>query len=118
MTSEQRRLKRTRLIERVRTVEQRESALAAAQAEVQRARLDAVSAKTRSLAAHYASLSNATDELNFPNGSFMCVIYLDMPFDLLLRDVNVQLLKPGNKPFHIHFVRELGGLDLGSNIKL
>ena len=61
MTSEQRRLKRTRLIERVRTVEQRESALAAAQAEVQRARLDAVSAKTRSLAAHYASLSNATD---------------------------------------------------------
>ena len=33
MTAEQRRLKRTRLIERVRTVEQRQSALAAAEAE-------------------------------------------------------------------------------------
>lgn len=61
MTAEQRRLKRTRLIERVRTVEQRQSALAAAEAEAQRARLDAVSAKTRSLAAHYASATNATD---------------------------------------------------------
>ena len=61
MTPEQRRLKRTRLIERVRTVEQRQSALAAADAEAQRARLDAVSAKTRALAAHYASVTNATD---------------------------------------------------------
>ena len=61
MTAEQRRLKRTRLIERVRTVEQRQSALAAAEAEAQRARLDAVSAKTRALAAHYATATNATD---------------------------------------------------------
>ena len=61
MTPEQRRLKRTRLIERVRTVEQRQSALAAAEAEAQRARLDAVSAKTRALAAHYASVTDATD---------------------------------------------------------
>ena len=61
MTAEQRRLKRTRLIERVRTVEQRQSALAAAEAETQRARLDAVSAKTRALAAHYAASRDATD---------------------------------------------------------
>jgi len=61
MTPEHRRIKRTRLIERVRTVEQRQSALAAAEAEAQRARLDAVSAKTRALAAHYASATNATD---------------------------------------------------------
>tara|TARA_B100000678_G_scaffold55881_1_gene44871 strand:+ start:703 stop:1092 length:390 start_codon:yes stop_codon:yes gene_type:complete len=61
MTPEQRRLRRTRLIERVRTVEQRECALAAADAEAQRARLDAVSAKTRALAAHYASARDATD---------------------------------------------------------
>lgn len=61
MTPEQRRLKRTRMIERVRTVEQRQSALAAAEAEAQRARLDAVSAKTRALAAHYASATDATD---------------------------------------------------------
>ena len=61
MTPEQRRLKRTRLIERVRTVEQRQSALAAADAEAQRARLDAVSAKTRALAAHYASSTDAAD---------------------------------------------------------
>ena len=61
MTPEHRRFKRTRLIERVRTVEQRQSALAAAEAEAQRARLDAVSAKTRALAAHYASATNATD---------------------------------------------------------
>ena len=44
MTPEQRRYRRTRLIERVRTVEQRQSALAAAEAEAERARLDAVSA--------------------------------------------------------------------------
>jgi len=61
MTAEQRRLKRTHLIERVRTVEQRQSALAAADAEAQRARLDAVSAKTRALAAHYAGATGATD---------------------------------------------------------
>ena len=61
MTPEQRRYRRTRLIERVRTVEQRQSALAAAEAEAQRARLDAVSAKTRALATHYASLTDATD---------------------------------------------------------
>ncbi|MBO81532.1 hypothetical protein AAG607_00025 [Citromicrobium bathyomarinum] len=61
MTAEQRRLKRTRLIERVRTVEQRQSALAAAEAETQRVRLDAVSAKTRALAAHYAASRDATD---------------------------------------------------------
>ena len=61
MTPEQRRFRRTRLIERVRTVEQRQSALAAAEAEAQRARLDAVSAKTRALATHYASLTDATD---------------------------------------------------------
>ncbi|GAB5348447.1 hypothetical protein [Alteriqipengyuania sp. 357] len=61
MTPEQRRLRRTRLIERVRTVEQRQSALAAAEAQAHRARLDAVSAKTRALAAHYASNTGATD---------------------------------------------------------
>lgn len=61
MTPEQRRFKRTRLIERVRTVEQRQSALAAAEAEAQRARLDAVSAKTRALAAHYSRSTDATD---------------------------------------------------------
>ena len=61
MTPEHRRIRRTRLIERVRTVEQRQSALAAAEAEAQRARLDAVSAKTRALAAQYASATNATD---------------------------------------------------------
>ncbi len=61
MTPEQRRFRRTRMIERVRTVEQRQSALAAAEAEAQRARLDAVSNKTRALAAHYASATDATD---------------------------------------------------------
>ena len=61
MTPEQRRFRRTRLIERVRTVEQRQSALLAAEAQAQRARLDAVSAKTRALAEHYASDTAATD---------------------------------------------------------
>ena len=78
MTPEQRRLRRTRLIERVRTVEQRQSALAAAEAEAQRARLDAVSQKTRALATHYASLTNATDAQSLRRSGAMSSQLLDL----------------------------------------
>ena len=78
MTADERRLKRTRLIERVRTVEQRQSALAAAEAETQRARLDAVSAKTRALAAHYASSRDATDAQSLRRSGAMSSQLLDL----------------------------------------
>ncbi|AXK43240.1 MULTISPECIES: hypothetical protein [Erythrobacter] len=54
MTPERRKLKRAHLIQRIRTVERMQSAVAASEAEATRARLLGVAERTRSLAAHYA----------------------------------------------------------------
>lgn len=54
MTPERRKLKRAQLIQRIRTVERMQSAVAASEAEATRARLAGVAERTRSLAAHYA----------------------------------------------------------------
>ena len=54
MTPERRKLKRAQLIQRIRTVERAQSALAASEAEATRTRLAGVAERTRSLAQHYA----------------------------------------------------------------
>lgn len=54
MTPEHKKLKRAQLIQRIRSVERMQSALAASDAEATRARLFGVAERTRSLAAHYA----------------------------------------------------------------
>ena len=53
MSPEKRKLKRAQLIQRVRTVERMQSALAASEAEATRVRLFGVAERTRNLAAHY-----------------------------------------------------------------
>ena len=53
MSPEKRKLKRAQLIQRVRTVERMQSALAASEAEATRLRLFGVAERTRNLAAHY-----------------------------------------------------------------
>ncbi|MFW2349019.1 hypothetical protein [Qipengyuania sp.] len=54
MAPERKKLKRAQLIQRIRTVERMQSAVAASEAEANRMRLSGVAERTRSLAAHYA----------------------------------------------------------------
>lgn len=61
MTSEKSRLRRARLIERVRSAEQRKAASEAYRAEAVRQKLEQLSERTRSLAQLYALRDNAGD---------------------------------------------------------
>ena len=54
MTPERKKLRRSQLIQRIRSVEHMQSAAAASEAEATRARLFGVAERTRSLAAHYS----------------------------------------------------------------
>lgn len=73
MTEDKRRLKRLRLIERVRSVEQRQAADAAHQAQAVRQRLEQLSAKTRSLAQLYALRDHAGDAAELRSAAVMGV---------------------------------------------
>lgn len=71
MTEDKRRLKRLRLIERVRSVEQRQAVQAANQAETTRQRLEQLSDRTRSLAQTYAARDPAGDGADLYRSSMM-----------------------------------------------
>lgn len=71
MKNDARRLKRARLIERVRTVEQRQAALAASEAEALRIRLDGVSRRTQILAHHYGLQEGAITGAELRRGATM-----------------------------------------------
>lgn len=73
MTEDKRRLKRLRLIERVRSVEQRQAADAAHQAQAVRQRLEQLSEKTRSLAQLYALRDHAGDAAELRSAAVMGV---------------------------------------------
>lgn len=71
MTEEKRRLKRVKLIERIRSVEQRQAATAAFQAEAVRQRMETLSERTRSLAQLYALRDHAQDGAELRSASVM-----------------------------------------------
>lgn len=71
MTEEKRRLKRVKLIERIRSVEQRQAASAAHQAEAVRQRMETLSERTRSLAQLYALRDHAENASELRSASVM-----------------------------------------------
>ena len=71
MRPDRRKLKRAQLIQRVRTVERMQSAVAASDAEATRARLSGVAERTRSLAEHYAQRSGDMVAADLRSGKAM-----------------------------------------------
>jgi len=71
MTDDAKRLRRVRLIERIRSVEQRQAASAAFEAEAVRQRLEKLSEKTRSLAQLYALRDHSADGAELRSASVM-----------------------------------------------
>lgn len=71
MTPDKARLKRVRLIERIRAVEQRKAASDAFQAEAVRQRLERLSEKTRSLAQLYSLRDHAADGAELASAAVM-----------------------------------------------
>lgn len=71
MTADKARLKRVRLIERIRAVEQRKAASDAFQAEAVRQRLERLSEKTRSLAQLYSLRDHAADGAELASAAVM-----------------------------------------------
>jgi len=71
VTPERRKFKRAQLIQRVRSVERKQSALAASEAEAARTRLAGVAERTRNLAAHYAKHSGEMVGADLRSGKAM-----------------------------------------------
>lgn len=71
MRPDRRKLKRAQLIQRVRTVERMQSAVAASDAEATRARLSGVAERTRSLVEHYAQRSGDMVAADLRSGKAM-----------------------------------------------
>ena len=71
MTSDKSRLRRARLIERMRTAEQRQAAAEAHRAEAVRAKLEQLSARTRTLAQVYALRDTSRDGADLRSASVL-----------------------------------------------
>ena len=71
MTSDKSRLRRARLIERMRTAEQRQAASEAHRAEAVRAKLEQLSARTRTLAQVYALRDTSRDGADLRSASVL-----------------------------------------------